>query len=297
MDRQIGAGFAVGANYVWRRYGDFTYNDRVGIEPADWIATTFTPAASTCPGADNRTAAARCPSVTYYTPAFQLPTTQREMNVPGYTRVFNGFELTGRKRMSNHWLMNTSFAYNSATVNFGEFGGAANQTSGTSGTIPFSEDPTNRAVRQGGQYDYLTSGSGVGNVYVNAKWLFKLSGMYQAPFGFNVSAFYNARQGYLFEQGELVSVAGRTNLGAPTVFAVLDPIGENRLPNYQNLDFHVDRRFSFGHTNILPSIDVFNVANSNTIQAIRGSQNASNANQIQAILAPRVVRFGIKVNW
>ena len=32
------------------------------------------------------------------------------------------------------------------------------------------------------QYDYPTSGSGIGNVYVNAKWLFKLSGMYQLPF-------------------------------------------------------------------------------------------------------------------
>jgi hypothetical protein len=42
---------------------------------------------------------------------------------------------------------------------------------------------------------------------------------------------------------------------------------------------------------------VFNVTNSNTIQAIRGSQNAANANQIQAILAPRVIRFGIRVNW
>jgi hypothetical protein len=47
----------------------------------------------------------------------------------------------------------------------------------------------------------------------------------------------------------------------------------------------------------VPSLDVFNVTNSNTIQAIRGTQNASNANQIQAILAPRVVRFGVRFNW
>jgi hypothetical protein len=42
---------------------------------------------------------------------------------------------------------------------------------------------------------------------------------------------------------------------------------------------------------------VFNVMNSNTIQAIRSRQNASNANQIQQIVAPRVLRFGIRVNW
>jgi hypothetical protein len=36
-------------------------------------------------------------------------------------------------------------------------------------------------------------------VYVNAKWLFKLSGLYQIPGEVNLSAFYNARQGYPFE--------------------------------------------------------------------------------------------------
>jgi hypothetical protein len=33
------------------------------------------------------------------------------------------------------------------------------------------------------------------------------------------------------------------------------------------------------------------------VHAIRGTQNAANANQIQAIVAPRVVRFGIRMNW
>jgi len=81
------------------------------------------------------------------------------------------------------------------------------------------------------------------------------------------------------------------------VFVVLDPIGENRLPNYQNLDFHVERPVRLQSVRFIPSLDVFNVSNGNTIQAIRGTQNAANANQIQAILAPRVVRFGIRFNW
>src|SRR5262249_22221003 len=141
---------------------------------------------------------------------------------------------------------------------------------------------------------YPTGGSGIGNVWVNAKWLFKLSGMYQAPYGFNVSAFYNARQGYPFER--FVQGPSRTN-GAGIPIVVLDPIGESRLPNYQNLDFHIDRRFRFGTANLLPSLDIFNVANANTVQSIRGTENASNANQIQALLAPRVIRFGVRVNW
>jgi hypothetical protein len=155
-------------------------------------------------------------------------------------------------------------------------------------------------VRNGGQYDYLTSGSGIGNVYINTKWLFKISGVYQLPYAINVSAFYNARQGYPFEQGILSP--SRSN-GAGTVFIVLDKVGDQRLPNYQNLDFHVERPVRVSNIHFVPSVDVFNVANSDTVQAIRGTQNTGsatspgNANQIQAIVAPRVVRFGVRVNW
>jgi hypothetical protein len=283
-DREIGAGFAVGANYIWRRYGNFSWNDRPGITSADFAPVTFTPAASACP------AGATCSAITFYQPLFQNPTTLFETNIPGYTRTYNGVELTGRKRLSNHWLMNTSFAYNSTIVNFGSFPGS--QPSIASAAI--SEDPTNRSQRDGYQYDYLTAGSGVGNVYVNAKYLFKLSGMYQAPFGVNVSAFYNARQGY--PQEISVQTPSRVN-GVAQVDVLLNPVGETRLPNYQNVDFHVERAVRVGTTRFVPSLDVFNVGNFNTIQAIRSRQNAANANQIQAILAPRVVRFGIKFNW
>jgi hypothetical protein len=179
-------------------------------------------------------------------------------------------------------------------VRFGDFPGAANQASGTSGSIPISEDPTNRAVRDGGQYDYLTPGSGVGNVHINARWLFKLSGLYQLPFQVNVSAFFNSRQGYPLERGILSP--SRAN-GAGTVFVLLDKVGNERLPTYHNLDFHLERPLEAMNMRFIPSLDVFNVANTDIVQAIRGTQNASNANQIQAIVAPRVVRFGVRVNW
>jgi hypothetical protein len=303
LDREIGRGFAAGVNYIYRKYGNFQWNDRANFTTADWVPVSFTPPASgagSCPGAENRTEAGRCGTVTYYEPTFQQPTIITLSNVPGYERVFNGIELTARKRLSGRWLMNTSFTYNTTDVHFGDFPGAANQSSATAGTIPISEDPTNRGVRDGGQYDYLTSGSGIGNVYVNAKWLFKLSGLVELPYRINVSGFYNARQGYPFEQG--LNSPSRRN-GAGTVFIVLDQVGERRLPNYHNVDLHVERPVSIMTLRFTPSIDVFNVGNFNTIQAIRGAQNtvsssgAGNANQIQAIVAPRVVRFGVRINW
>ena len=111
------------------------------------------------------------------------------------------------------------------------------------------EDPTNRDTRGGHQYDYPSAGSGIGNIYVNAKWLFKVSGMYQLPFSVNVSAFYNARQGYPFER--FVQGPSRRN-GGGVANILIDPVGESRLPTFQNLDFHVERPISVGRRPVRP---------------------------------------------
>jgi hypothetical protein len=288
IDREIGSGFAAGASYIWRRYGDFQFTDLNGVATSDYTATTFTPAASACPAAQN----AVCPTVTMFVPNFQVPTVSTLTNAGGYNRTFNGMEVTARKRLSNHWLMNSSFAYNSTLVNFDDFTGSINATSTTSATLV--EDPTNRSLRNGFQYDYPSAGSGIGNIYVNSKYLFKLSGMYQLPYAVNVSAFYNARQGYPFER--FVQGPPRIN-GGGTPSILVDNVGDSRLPTFQNLDFHVERPIKLGTTRIIPSLDIFNVTNNNTVQAIRGTQNASNANNIQAIVAPRVLRFGARFNW
>jgi len=187
--------------------------------------------------------------------------------------------------MSQRWLMNTSFVFNSTIVNNGYAGAFANTV---------QEDPTNLAARNGFQYDYQTTGSGLGNVYVNAKWLFKLSGLYQIPGDVNLSAFYNARQGYPFEAS--IQSPSRLN-GAGIATILLDSVGENRLPNYQNLDVHVERPVKLGTMRFIPSMDVFNVMNSNTIQALQRTQNGATANNISAVLAPRVLRVGVRVNW
>jgi Carboxypeptidase regulatory-like domain len=283
LDREVGNGFAVGVTYSWRKYVGFTVDEYVGMEPSDWRAISLTPAANTCPAAQN----ARCPTVTYFQSNFQVPGVQIRRSFDGdlYNRVFNGLDLTARKRLSHRWLMNTSLSFNSTIVNNG-FGGAI------ANTIP--EDPTNLTLRDGFQYDYASAGSGLGNVYVNAKWLFKLSGLYQLPGDFNVSAFYNAREGYLFEPN--ITFAGRT-LGSGTATILLDPVGENRLPNYQNIDFHVERPIKVNSTRFIPSLDVFNLGNFNTVQALQRQQNSAIANNISSVLAPRVVRFGVRVNW
>jgi len=45
------------------------------------------------------------------------------------------------------------------------------------------------------------------------------------------------------------------------------------------------------------SLDIFNALNGNTTLTMRGVQNANNANTISQLLAPRVLRFGVRVTF
>ena len=45
LDREVGRGFAVGASYIYRKYGNFQWSDRVkASRPPTGSQTSFTPA-------------------------------------------------------------------------------------------------------------------------------------------------------------------------------------------------------------------------------------------------------------
>jgi hypothetical protein len=117
----------------------------------------------------------------------------------------------------------------------------------------------------------------------------------EAPFGINLAAFYNARSGYPFVATVLTPTRP---FSAGTASVYLDTLGDNRLPRFQSVDFRVDRSFTlFNRVKVVPAIDIFNLLNGHTSLSIRGTQNASNANTISSLLAPRVFRFGARVTF
>ena len=95
---------------------------------------------------------------------------------------------------------------------------------------------------------------------------------------------------------QAVRIASRANRAA-TVDVLLDPLGDVRLSSFSMMDFRLDKEFSFGTMRVIPSMDVFNILNSNTVLARRRLQEATNANDISGIVAPRVIRFGVRLNW
>ncbi|MGH9328947.1 MAG: hypothetical protein ACRD09_00765, partial [Vicinamibacterales bacterium] len=63
------------------------------------------------------------------------------------------------------------------------------------------------------------------------------------------------------------------------------------------LDLGVNNTFTFNTVRIIPTMDIFNLTNVNIVQARQPNQAGSTANNVSGIIAPRVIRFGIRVNW
>ena len=129
---------------------------------------------------------------------------------------------------------------------------------------------------------------------ISAKWVAKLNGSYRLPYDVNLAATGDLRQGYPFAQA--VNIASRPNR-APAIAVLLDPVGSKRFPNFATMDFRLDRAFKVAGLNVLPSFDMFNLLNANTVMGQRTNQNAANANQVFGILAPRIARIGMMVTF
>ena len=276
VDRELTRDFAIGASYIWRKYDRFMWDDRVGFGSENYVARTFTPAGSACP------AGARCETISYFEPTVPIPGVRVRTNVDGRYRSYNGVELTARKRMADRWMGNFSVAFNDAVDNWESAAGYEDPTCIASQCVP------------GQQYAPESGGSGIDNVFTSAKWLVKAMGQYVLPWNFNVAANYQIRQGYPFPQS-IVTPTRANRAGTSTV--LLEPMGEVRHDNFQIFDLRIDRSFAFGNARVVPSLDVFNVSNGNTVLARRRNQNASNANVVSGIVAPRVIRFGVRVQW
>ena len=144
-----------------------------------------------------------------------------------------------------------------------------------------------------------SGGSGLTGIYVNSKWQFKMSGLYQLPWGLNFSGTFVARQGYVVRTDVLVTRPGIG--GGQSVFGSPDgggKFGDVRLPNFFMLALRLEKIFNIGaRSYVAVSADAFNVTNSAVALKRQGRITASNFLQDQRILNPRLFRFGIRFNF
>ena len=140
---------------------------------------------------------------------------------------------------------------------------------------------------------------------IDATWQFNISGLYQGPWGLTFGVNFFGRQGYpipYFVQVYTKDIYFSQNF-------LIGKVGDYRYPNLYQLDLRLQKAFSIGPITVIPAVELFNVANSNTVLARDnwlGGYNKDDTpaftqspffNQITQIQSPRIVRLGLQVNF
>jgi hypothetical protein len=227
-----------------------------------------------------------------FQPVFSVVT-----NLPDYHQTYKGVEFTATKRMSNRWMLRGNVSLNDWTQQVG---------------ADTYADPTRLRNAFGCNHcdgADVVQGSGTGSgakggVYINSKWQYNLTGVYQIPvietsLGFNVTG----RQGYPELYVHRVFVPFPDEATFKQVLVTDDPTAV-RNKNLTNLDLRLAKDFRFFHAaGFTISADLFNVMNSNTVlqrnTRLWRSTTARNpqAANITEIQSPRVFRLGARFTF
>lgn len=203
-------------------------------------------------------------------------------NYPNRYDTYKAVQFVLTKRLSNKWMLDSSFTLSSWKEYYkNDF-----------------IDPQNVEYYDGGVVAPASGGSGLTGIYVNSRWQFKFSGLYQLPLGINVSGTLVAREGYVLRTDLLVS---RPGIGTSALFGSPDgggKFGDERLPNFWLLNFRLEKIFHTGERSYVAlSVDGFNVTNSAHALKQQTRMTASTFRQDMRILNPRLFRFGIRFNF
>ena len=207
-------------------------------------------------------------------------------------------EIVLKKRLSHNWMLDGSFTLSNWEYVAGNAtGGNGIMDSALGGTSLY--DQTNFDYYNGGVVAPQSGGSGISAVWVNARWMAKLAGLYQFPFGVSGSFTFQARDGYVTPPFVEVYQDNvdyiNLNANAP---GEIGKLGGRRLPNFYELSLRVEKTFNVSEKlRFTVSGDCFNVFNSATALEQLLNLESTSFGQTRRILNPRVFRFGVRAEF
>ncbi len=185
---------------------------------------------------------------------------------------FNGFDLTVNKRMSHRWMIMGGLSLNSDQRR-----------------IPYRPDNPNLNIFPGGPVS--------GSVPVE----FKMSGIYQAPFGFEVAANFQNFSGKPEAKTYQIGRSLVPQLTGTSLTVNLADFGATSLPAVRMLDLSIGREFRLTEKlKASPKMEFFNLNNSAAVQGRSTLLNATGASAYlnpSSILNPRMLRLGLQMNF
>jgi hypothetical protein len=208
------------------------------------------------------------------------------MTNPDY-QIYNGVDITVTRRYSNKWQMSGAVTIQDSPNYFPD-GTTSNGTSGAAG------NPTGMEYQHG--------------VSTIAKYVLKLSGSYELPWGIQAAGNFNMFQG---------GTRTLTINGPGNVYGGVNASGGDTTISYSTLEFQPRNRFRFGDTKMLDlgvqkqfslgpaeryrvqfMLDLFNVFNvSEVLSYSSNNVSLAAATAPASIIPPRVLRIGVRAKF
>jgi hypothetical protein len=290
VDREVLPNFGISGTFTLRQFTNFTWRNN-GLRGSDYqqidtltgshpaIGSYSVPIYGVMPGR---------------IPANRAATTYSERE--GYSQRYLGFELAATKRLSNRWMARLGFSTNSHREYFDSIDAVGAATTNNDPT-PFVSTVGASTNQDGGTVIRTSSGSGKSAIYqVLPKYQFIINGLYQAPYGINLAANMNVRQGFATPYYRS-QVATADPVAARKSVLLVSDLDSNRLPTVTLLDLRVGKEFAFDRARFSIDFDIFNALNSGTVLGRQFDLRVSTANNVQEIMNPRVLRLGLRFNF
>jgi hypothetical protein len=282
VDRELASNLGASASFTWRRSTGDLWSPLIGVTTADYALDGVLEGSVSPVGAFAQE---------YYAlneDAAPEGGGYARGNREGYHRRFRGFELALTKRLANRWMGRAAFSWNDEREYFDD------PALSIQDPTPTTENP----LVDGGEVTRLSAGSSKSEIYLTApKYQIIANGYFQGPGGVNLGGNLLVRQGFGMPfYGNDVETSDPIKA---TKDVLVVGIGDYRLPTLTQLDLRAEKEFRIGSRRLMFDVDLFNVLNSGTTLGRQYDVQASDpaTNDILEIMNPRILRFGVRLNF
>jgi len=275
---------AIGLSATWRRI-DHILEDRRLVRDR---ATGEVFAASAADWLPAGTLTGHLPDgTTYSVPFFDL---RPDLSPAGGTRLVNGdrsqeyrgLTFEWRKRLTNRWMTRGHYTWQDWTWNLGpafaSFDDPTNTVGGGDDDGAQVLDPTGSLLRP---HEAWQAPAG--------RWAFHVDGLVQLPYGINLAAAVNGRDGYALPYFQRVAreIAGLADVQIATL----------RTDDLLTVDTRLEWDTAVNDFNFILSLEAYNLLDENTVTERETQLGLLRAGAANEIVAPRTYRLGLRVAW
>jgi len=298
VEVQVMNDLSVGIDYTYRRFSDFWWSvhEKVGggfVGPADYDCTeVFT---LQTPDGKSHTAT-NCELKDTVHLAGTVIT-----NRPDYHQTYNGIDLFANKRLSHNWMLRGSFSFNDRKQHVGA-GAVEDPTLALQPPSPITNNYYGCTNCDGSIVVDASYGTH-SDTYINAKWQYSVTSLYQFPWQITAGANLTGRQGY--------PIPYYVRAGIKRI--LLDGVDAAREPNQMELDLRLAKGITLaGKTGVTLALEAFNVTNNRPVlqrqprlytksvdpeTEVISYPAFSSANRITEVQVPRVYRVSARLSF